>query len=271
MHRTPLMIALVAAAGLCTGISRGAEPCKSGLQPGDKITTIFEPLNVTGEHAGEPHCLICEYGLDPVVMMFAREIDEPALRLISKIDTFIQKDREERSKSRLLGMDEEKSLHGALFVADQRVRSAEKSLQSARVLAEKKIVTAAQVKSTEDDLSAAEKQRDEAQTALEKYRESRKKEALYRDLNAFVVFLSDDVNLPEKLKAGATERGVKHVVLSVDRPAGPEGFHISPDAELTVVLYREHEVKANHAFRPGELTDQAVEKVLADLPKVLAR
>jgi hypothetical protein len=38
---------------------------------------------------------------------------------------------------------------------------------------------------------------------------------------------------------------------------------------VTVVLYREHEVKANHAFRPGELTPDACQAILADLPKIV--
>lgn len=33
----------------------GAEPIKSGLQAGEHITTIFEPLNLNGPHANEPH------------------------------------------------------------------------------------------------------------------------------------------------------------------------------------------------------------------------
>jgi hypothetical protein len=37
------------------------------------------------------------------------------------------------------------------------------------------------------------------------------------------------------------------------------------------VLYREHEVKANHAFRKGELTAAAAEKILSDLPKILTK
>jgi hypothetical protein len=30
-------------------------------------------------------------------------------------------------------------------------------------------------------------------------------------------------------------------------------------------------VKANHAFRPGELTAAACDNILADLPKILAK
>jgi hypothetical protein len=186
MHRARLMIALLVGAALLAGISRGAEPCKSGLQPGDKITTIFEPLNVTGEHAGEPYCLICENGLAPVAMLFARELNEPLLKLIGKLDAATEKNRQQQ-------------------------------------------------------------------------------------MGSFVVFLSDKAGLPEELAAAAKNAKLKHTVLSIEKPAGPEGFNVSPDAALTVVLYREHDVKANHAFRPGELTDQAAEKVLADLPKILGK
>ena len=161
------------------------QPVKSGLQPGEKITTIFEPLNVTGEHAGEPYCLICENGLSPVAMLFAREATRPLWELLSKIDEATGKHRAQQ-------------------------------------------------------------------------------------MGSFVVFLSDKEGLREQLAAEAKKRGLKHIVLAIDPPAGPEGFKVAPDADLTVVLYREHEIKANHAFRRGELTDQASAAILADLPKILA-
>jgi hypothetical protein len=161
------------------------EPIKSGLQPGEKITTIFEPINVTGEHAGEPYCLICENGLSPVAMLFARDVSEPLLKLLSKLDEATGKNRD-------------------------------------------------------------------------------------KQMGSFVVFLSNQEGLQEQLQAAAKKRGLKHIVLSIDQPAGPEGFSVSKDADVTVVLYHDHLVKANHAFRPGELTDQASDKLLADLPKILA-
>lgn len=36
-----------------------------------------------------------------------------------------------------------------------------------------------------------------------------------------------------------------------------------------MVLYHKHKVQANHAFRKGELDAKAVERILADLPKIL--
>ena len=157
---------------------------KSGLQPGEKITHIFEPLNVTGEHAGEPYCLVCENGLSPVAMIFARDVSEPLMDLLAKIDAATEKNR------------------------------------------------AAQ-------------------------------------MGSFVVFLSDDLSLKGKLEQAAKERKLKQIVLAIDAPAGPDGFAVAKDAEVTVVLYDRHVVKANHAFRAGELTAAAQEKILADLPKIL--
>jgi hypothetical protein len=186
MYRFLLIVGFAASAALSVGIAAGVQPVKSGLQPHDKITTIFEPLNVTGEHAGEPYCLICENGLAPVAMLFARELDEPLLRLISKLDAATAKQRKEQ-------------------------------------------------------------------------------------MGSFVVFLSEKAGLQEELAAAAKKAKLKHTVLSIDKPEGPEGFKVSPEAGVTVVLYREHEVKANHAFRPGELTDAASERVLADLAKILVK
>jgi len=186
MHRYGWMIALVASVAMFASVAHAAEPCKSGLQPGDKIATIFEPVNVTGEHAGEPYCLICENGLAPVAMLFARELNEPLLKLLVKLDAATAKNRREQ-------------------------------------------------------------------------------------MGSFVVFLSDKEGLAEELAAAAKKAKLQHTVLSIDKPAGPEGFKVAKDADLTVVLYREHDVKANHAFRKGELTAAASEKVLADLAKILGK
>jgi hypothetical protein len=186
MGRSIFVLVGLFAVGIWLMAAGAAEPVRSGLQPGEKITTIFEAVNVTGEHAGEPYCLICENGLAPVAMLFAREVNEPLLKLIGKLD-----------------------------------------------------------EATEKNLS--------------------------QEMGSFVVFLSEKEGLREQLAAAAKKQGLKRTVLSTYAATGPEGFNVSADADLTVVLYREHEVKANHAFRRGELTDVASEKILADLPKILTK
>lgn len=157
---------------------------KSGLQPGEKITHIFEPLNVTGEHAGDPYCLVCENGMSPVAMIFARQMNEGLMDLLTKIDQATEQNRQAQ-------------------------------------------------------------------------------------MGSFVVFLSDNAGLKAELERVAKERKLKQIVLAIDAPAGPDGFAVAKDAEVTVVLYDRHLVKANHAFRGGELTAAAQEKILADLPKIL--
>jgi len=170
--------------GLTAVMLCAAEPVKSGLQPGEKITAIFEPLNVTGEFAGQPHCLVCENGTSPVAMVFAREPSDALFKLAAALDAATVKNR----------------AHA---------------------------------------------------------------------MGSFVVFLSDAEGLDQRLAAAAGQRGLKQIVLSIDPPAGPEGFQVAREADVTIVLYRDFEVRANHAFRKGELNDQAIAKIVADVAKIL--
>lgn len=175
---------IVAVIFLTSAQAFAAEPLKSGLQPGERLTNIFEPLNVTGPYAGEQHCLVCEMGLNPVAMVFAREVNEPLVALLSKLDKATEKNRDVQ-------------------------------------------------------------------------------------LGSFVVFLSEKEGLKEQLENVAKKQGLKQIILSTYDPAGPEDFKVSKDSDVTVVLYREHLVKANHAFRKGELSEQAVEKIVGDLTKIV--
>lgn len=50
------------------------EALKSGPQAGAKLPGSFAPLNLSGKVGkGRHHCLVCEFNLDPVVLVFARE------------------------------------------------------------------------------------------------------------------------------------------------------------------------------------------------------
>jgi len=89
------------------------------------------------------------------------------------------------------------------------------------------------------------------------------------NLAAFVVLLSDDEGAENKLRALKDSANLKHVALAVDNPAGPPPYKIAKEAQVTVILYRNQTVTANHAFKKGEFTGDAAGKVLADLPKIL--
>jgi hypothetical protein len=88
-HFLPSLCLWVVFAAACCAAFQVAEGVKSGLQPGEQIPGAFHSLNINGAHAGNPHCLICEYGLDPVVLIFAREsanAGEPLTNLLRKLD-----------------------------------------------------------------------------------------------------------------------------------------------------------------------------------------
>jgi hypothetical protein len=87
-------------------------------------------------------------------------------------------------------------------------------------------------------------------------------------MGSFVVFTSDNPALEAKAKKLAETEKLQHTVLSIDNPAGPKGLNLSPEADVIVVLYVQNTVKANHAFK-GQLTDREIEKVVADLAKIL--
>src|SRR5262249_32505563 len=69
------------------------ETVKSGPQVGDMIPGPFHVINVNGEHAGNPHCLVCEYGLDPVMAIFARQRSEALKSLLEKADAVLERQR----------------------------------------------------------------------------------------------------------------------------------------------------------------------------------
>lgn len=84
-----------------------------------------------------------------------------------------------------------------------------------------------------------------------------------------VVFCSDEEGLEKKLKDYIGKEKLQKTVLTIDNPAGPTGFKIAKDADVTVILYREKVVKANVAFKKGELKESDIDKIVADLTKIL--
>jgi hypothetical protein len=86
----------------------------------------------------------------------------------------------------------------------------------------------------------------------------------------FFVFLSDDEGLEKQLKDLAEKEGLKNTVLTIDSPRGPSGYDIAKDADVTVILYKQKNVKINHAYKKGEFQQKDVEKIVSnDLPKIV--
>ena len=88
---------------------------------------------------------------------------------------------------------------------------------------------------------------------------------------AFVVILSDDPDAQQDaLKKAAEANGIKHVPLTVfDNSVGPGKYNISKDADVTVMMWVESDVKVNHALKGSELNGDSIAKIVADTQKIL--
>jgi hypothetical protein len=90
-------------------------------------------------------------------------------------------------------------------------------------------------------------------------------------LKSFVVVLTDDADKTSAtLKELADQCGVKNIPLTlVESPSGPPSYKIAQNADVTVMLWRGTEVKANHAYARGALTEADVKTIISELPKIL--
>jgi hypothetical protein len=95
-----------------------------------------------------------------------------------------------------------------------------------------------------------------------------------RPLGVFVILDGKPEFLDKHLRILAEKESLKRVCLGIAAP--PRDYEVSGEADVTVVIYNperrfRQSVRANFAFRKGELTEEkadAVAKALADvLPK----
>lgn len=88
-------------------------------------------------------------------------------------------------------------------------------------------------------------------------------------MGSFVIFLSKSEEMEKAVKALGDKSNFKETVLALDNPAGPKGYGIAKEADVTVLLYVDHKVKANFAFEKGKMTRADVEKIMKEVPKIL--
>jgi len=91
-----------------------------------------------------------------------------------------------------------------------------------------------------------------------------------RGLGSYAVVCNDTAGLDRQLLAVAQQMRIQNTILTLYKASGPEKYRLAPDADVTVLLYNHLTVKANHAFKNGELTGAAVDAILADLGKMLS-
>lgn len=104
MKRTIAVLALFA----CLAVG-AADPCKSGPQPNQRPGP-YSALVSVGKERGTQHCYICESANKPVVIVFARTLNEPLGKLVKKLDGAVKenKDAELRSWVTFLADDQTK-------------------------------------------------------------------------------------------------------------------------------------------------------------------
>jgi hypothetical protein len=88
-------------------------------------------------------------------------------------------------------------------------------------------------------------------------------------MGAFVVMLSDDDKMEEKLKELVETAKLKKVVLTLDGPAGPPKLKINKDADVTVLLYTKKRVQKNFAFEKGKMTETDADAIVAAVKDIL--
>ena len=88
---------------------------------------------------------------------------------------------------------------------------------------------------------------------------------------AFVVLLTDDPDSAKpELEKMAMKNGIKNTPLTIfDGVAGPRGYKIAKEAEVTVMIWNKQKVKVNHAFKSGKLDKNAIAKIVAEAKEAL--
>jgi hypothetical protein len=95
MRRLSGMLVVLASCALSAG--QDGKALKSGPQEGNVLPGAFDALNVSGKiAAGRQHCLVCQNGLNPAVLIFAREpkekdSDAPLMALMKQADALAAK------------------------------------------------------------------------------------------------------------------------------------------------------------------------------------
>jgi hypothetical protein len=93
-----------------------------------------------------------------------------------------------------------------------------------------------------------------------------------KKLSSFLNLLGkDSATLKAEGKKFASQNKIENVAIVVpeENENGPKSYQINPDADVTVLIYRNLSVAANHSFAAGKLDKAAVDSVLADMNKIL--
>ncbi len=88
---------------------------------------------------------------------------------------------------------------------------------------------------------------------------------------AFVVLLSDEPEAQrDTLRAVAKENKLAHTPLTLYTNAqGPSSYRLSEDAEVTVMMWVNEEVRVNHALKSSDLNEDKIASIAKDTDRIL--
>src|SRR5438552_8413969 len=97
----------ILSAAIVAVVSLAAEPCVSGLNPGQKAGPYSSIVSV-GPERGQSHCFICDTEERPAVIVFARKMSDPLGKLTAGLDKAVadNKSAELRSWVTFLAADQ---------------------------------------------------------------------------------------------------------------------------------------------------------------------
>ena len=64
--------------------------------------------------------------------------------------------------------------------------------------------------------------------------------------------------------------GIKNAAVTITDEANAQRFKVAPEAELTVMHYRNKKVAANHAVAPGKLDDATIKAIVDSTKTILS-
>jgi hypothetical protein len=88
-------------------------------------------------------------------------------------------------------------------------------------------------------------------------------------VHAWMTVLGEKTVAIEDLSKWAKQAGLKSMPVGVfDDPVGPPSYKLADDADVTILLFIDHKVVANFAFRKGELDDASSKRVIEEIKRL---
>lgn len=91
--------------------------------------------------------------------------------------------------------------------------------------------------------------------------------------HAFVVYITDDPDsATRELGEIARQHKIQNIPFTVfDELTGPRGYKLAPDAEVTVMMWKDTVVAVNHAAASSDMPRSLVDRILQDARRHLSR